>query len=164
MEAKEAIKSLEKSPEFKKWRKKDKESCLSNAFLILEEPDKWSIGYYSKKKNRITTFEIGKQITIKPYEKIFSTGEEVKELKLDDVKTGLDNAVGICNTFRKKNYPSENSIKTIIVLQNLSIGQVYNITYLTSAFSTLNMKIDTSSGKILKHTLVPLFRFDKGSN
>ncbi|HLD42296.1 MAG TPA: hypothetical protein VJB06_04615, partial [archaeon] len=75
-----------------------------------------------------------------------------------------DKAIGICDAFRKKNYPSENSIKTIIVLQNLSIGQVWNLTYLTSAFSTLNIKIDASNGKILKHTLVPLFRFDKGSN
>src|SRR3989344_2458059 len=101
MELKPALKKLEESREFKKWRQKNKSTYFSYAFKILQEmdPDEWQIGFY---------------------------------------------------------------IKTIAILQNIKeLGNIWNITYVTEAFNTLNMRIDASTGKVLEHKLSSVFSFRK---
>ena len=52
--------------------------------------------------------------------------------------------------------------KTIVILQNLSeFGNIWNITYVTHSFKTLNMKINAENGKILHHDIVSLMDFVK---
>ncbi|MBI2652931.1 hypothetical protein HYX00_05695, partial [Candidatus Woesearchaeota archaeon] len=46
--------------------------------------------------------------------------------------------------------------------QNMAaLGNIWNITYITEAFNTLNMKIDASNGKVLEHNLSSIFSFKK---
>jgi len=74
MELKPALKKLEESREFKKWRQKNKSTYFSYAFKILQEmdPDEWQIGFYNKKKDKITTFMIGSgSINVRAEEEIF---------------------------------------------------------------------------------------------
>ena len=53
-------------------------------------------------------------------------------------------------------------IKTIAILQNIKPhGNIWNLTYITQAFNTLNMKIDASTGKILDHNHSSIFSFRK---
>ena len=166
MDLKPTLKKFEESPDFRKWRQKNKNTYLSYAFKIPQEmgSNDWQLGFYNRKNDKITTFEIlGDNIKIKPEEEIFKKEDtKVNQIQLEKVKLTFDNAIEKANEFQQKNHPKDKSIKTIAILQNiLEFGNVWNITYITEAFNTLNMKIDASSGKILEHNLSSIFSFRK---
>ena len=53
----------------------------------------------------------------------------------------------------------EGAVKKIIILQNLDNKTVWNITYITDAFSILNMKLDAVSGEVLEQTIKPIIGY-----
>lgn len=166
MDLKPALKKLEESPDFKKWRQNNKDTYFSYAFKIPQEmqPLEWQLGFYDRKKDKITTFVIAEdKIKMRPEEEIFKKeGTKVNEIQLDKVKLTFDNAIIKANEFQQKNFPKDRSIKTIAILQNIqSLGNIWNMTYVTEAFNTLNIKISASNGKVLEHNLSSVFSFRK---
>ena len=163
MELKPALKKVEKNSDFKEWQKKNKETYFSYAFKIPQEMNEdWQLGFYNKKNDRITTFTIaGESIKIRPEEEIFKKEEaKVNKIQLEKIKLTFENAMNEAEKFQQKNYPKDKSIKTIAILQNMpQFGNIWNITYITEAFNTLNMKIDASSGKVLGHSISAIFSF-----
>ena len=166
MDLKPALKKLEESKDFKKWYENNKNTYFSFAFKIPQEmsQEEWQLGFYSKKKDKITTFVVkSNSINIRPEEDVFKTEEaEVNKIQIEKVKLTFDKAIEAADQFQQKNYPKDKSMKTIAILQNIGeLGNVWNITYVTEAFNTLNMKIDASTGKILDHNLSSVFSFRK---
>lgn len=163
MDIKPALKKVEESPDFRKWASRHKGTYFSYAFKILQEmPNEWQLGFYDKKKDKITTFVVSNEgISIRPEEEIFKKEEmAINGIQLDKVQLTFDSAIIKAEEFQQKTYPKDRSIKTIAVLQNIEkLGNVWNITYITEAFNTLNMKIDASNGKILEHNLSSVFSF-----
>ena len=166
MDLKPALKRLEENSNFKSWKRKHKDTYFSYAFKIPQEmsSDDWQIGFYDKKKDKITTFVIAQDnIKIRPEEEVFKKEEtNVNEIKLDKIKLTFDNVIAKANEFQKKNFPKDKSIKKIVILQNIpNFGNIWNITYITESFNTLNMKIDASTGKVLDHKLSSILSFRK---
>ncbi len=166
MDLKPVLEKLEESQNFRKWRQKNKNAYFSYAFKIAEEmgSNDWQIGFYDRKKDKITTFVMaGDNVKIRPDEEVFKKeGMKVNEIQLDKIKLTFDNAMGKASEFQEKNFPKDRSIKTIAILQNIpKLGNIWNITYITEVFNTLNMKIDASTGKVLEHTISSLFSFRK---
>jgi hypothetical protein len=165
MELKPALKKLEQSQDFRKWHDEHKYTYFSYAFKIPQEmPNEWQLGFYDRKKDRITTFVISNEgIRIRPEEEVFKKEEtEVSKIQTDKIKLTFDNAMAKANEFQQKTFPKDKSIKTIAILQNIGkFGNVWNITYITEAFNTLNMKISASNGKVLEHNLSSVFSFRK---
>ena len=165
MDLKPALKLLEGSKDYKYWHKKNKNTYFSYAFRIPQEmPDEWQLGFYDKKKDKITTFVVkGSAISIRPEEEIFKKDEtKISGIEIKKVNVTFDDAIGKAGEFQSKNYPKDKSVKTIAILQNIpSYGNIWNITYITESFNTLNMKIDASSGKVLEHNLSSVFSFKK---
>ncbi len=165
MDLKPALKKLEESQDFKKWKQKNKNSYFSYAFKILQEmPNDWQFGFYDKKKDKITTFIVSEDnIKIRPEEDVFKKEDmKVKEIELSKLKLTFDNAIYKADEFQQKNFPKDKGIKTIAILQNIQgFGNIWNITYITEAFNTLNMKIDASNGNVLEHNLSSVFSFRK---
>ncbi|MBI2542011.1 hypothetical protein HYV80_04845 [Candidatus Woesearchaeota archaeon] len=163
MDLKPAFKKLEESQDFKKWNNKHKGTYFSYAFKIPQEmPNEWQLGFYDRKKDKITTFVVADGlIKIRPEEEIFKKEEmEINKVQLDKVNLTFDSAIAKADEFQQKTYPKDKSIKTIAILQNIEkLGNVWNITYITEAFNTLNMKIDASSGRVLEHNLSSVFSF-----
>ena len=161
---KKALKQLDSSSEFKEWNKKNKQSYFSYAFNMSagKELENWQLGYYDKKKDKVTTFIIKEEgIEVKPEEDVFKKEEtEVKEINLEQAKINIDDILKKAAEFQKKKYAKELPAKIILILQNLpDLGNLWNVTYVTHAFNTLNMKISSSNGKILEHKLMPLVDF-----
>lgn len=165
MELKSAFNKLEESQDFKKWNSRHKGTYFSYAFKILQEmPNEWQLGFYDKKKDKITTFIVlDDGIKTRPEEEIFKKeGMEVNRIQLDKVNLTFAGAISKAGEFQQKTYPKDKSIKTIAILQNIEkFGNVWNITYITEAFNTLNMKIDASNGRVLEHNLSSVFSFRK---
>ena len=166
MDLKPALKKLEEDSSFRKWHNKNKDTYFSYGFKIPQEmgSDEWQLGFYDRKSDKITTFAMsGERVDMRPEEEIFKKEEmEVHKVELDKVKLTFENAIEKANDFQKDSFPKERSIKTIAILQNVGgLGNIWNITFITEAFNTLNIKIDASSGKVLEHNLSSVFSFGK---
>ena len=166
MDLKTALKKLEESKDFREWRKKNKNTYLSYVFKIPQEmgTNDWQIGFYDKKKDKITTFVIGgSDISIRAEEEIFKKEDmKVNEIQINKVKLTFDTAIEKASQFQQKNFPKDNCIKTIAILQNIhQFGNIWNITYITESFNTLNMKINAENGNVLEHNLSSVFSFRK---
>lgn len=166
MDFKQALKGLENNSKFKSWKKNNKNSYFSYAFKIPQEmkEDEWQLGFYNKKNDKIATFAVkGSNIEIKPEEDVFKKEDmKVNEVQLNKVKLTFDNALSKANEFQEKNFPKDKSVKTIAIMQNLpELGNIWNITYVTETFNTLNMKIDATTGKVLENNLSSIFSFRK---
>jgi len=159
MSYEEAIKRIESSDVFKSWRKKHPGPYLSSVYTIMEGSDEpvWQLGYFDKDTDKMTTFVDNKMIEIVPAEKVLKTTEEVKEISLKDVKKNLEEVLVISKSFYEKNFPSEKIIRTLIILQFLKQGQLWNITFFTPSFHTINIRIDAAKGTVLEHSRDVLF-------
>ena len=165
MEILELISSLEKSPAFKKWQQSNKKSFLMYCFNIVEDHvfRQWNIGYYSKKKIKVFVqtdkgFELSEECD--PTQ----TGQPIKPLKMERVKVNTMQALEKAFKLIKEEYPKVDSPKTIIILQNIKIGQIWNLTFIGRAFDILNIKIDAETGKILEHSSKPFIKFSSGAS
>ncbi len=165
MDFKTALKKLKESSEFKKWISKNKKAYLTYVFTMIENSEKseWQVGYYDKKLDKVTVFTINGNIEINPEQEVFKKpGASVKKINLKDVKFGLDKILKKAQNIKEKEYSKELVTKTIAILQNIKPGQLWNITLITSSFNTINIKIDSKTGKTIKHELVSLFQFRAG--
>ncbi len=161
MEIKKAIETLEGSDEFKHWKKSHEDNYLADAFIIVDENGKteWQVGYYDKKSDKITVFLTGEKVVAKPEEEVFKKDGIVKSLDLGKVKKDLKEALEICRDLFSKKYTSEITLKTIVVLQHIDIGQVWNMTCITNKYNTINVKVDSETGKVISHSLISMFDF-----
>ena len=164
MDLKQTIKKLEKNNAFSSWKDRNKHTYFSYAFKIPQEMknDEWQIGFYNRDKDKITTFTItGDDVGIRHEEEMFKKEEtKVKEIKIDNVKLSFDDVLSKATEFQQENYPKDKALKTIVILQNSDeFGDVWNVTFITEPFNTLNMKIDASDGKIKHHKISSIFSF-----
>jgi len=119
------------------------------------------VGYYSKEKDMVTTFEINEEIKKNPEEKAFKEGKIIQKLNLDTVEIDFEDALNKARDFKQKEYPKELVNKDLVILQHIEAGVVYNVTLITMAFKTLNIKIDAKSGEVLSHELRSIMEMGK---
>ncbi len=149
MGLKQEVERLHNSKEFKEWKKQNKQTYLVHGFIMLkgDKQTAWQIGYYDKKADKVTAFFMEEKIKISPPADIFKKQGILHKLDIDKIKINLDKALDIAEREQKKH--KEIIAETIAILQNLDMGTVWNITYLTKSFNVINLKIDAINGKIL---------------
>jgi len=142
---KEAIKKIEETEEFKKYKEENPDLFLADTFIILNENEGWQIDYYSEDKDKITSFtQKNESVQIKESELFRKEKTEMIPLNLEKIKFSLEQALKVVET-QTKEKPS----KLIVVLQVLNDKEVWNITYLTTSFKTINFKINAINGEII---------------
>jgi len=161
MKVTEALTAIESDKTFIDWKEKHKNSYFSSAFTVVKgaEQARWELGYYNPDNNKVITFIIeDNKVTMGQEEEVFQKEKKaVMAVQLEDAKVPFQKAIALADEFLEKTYPSESALEKIIVLQSLEeFGLVWNMTYVTRAFNTLNMKISASDGKILFHELSSL--------
>jgi len=166
MELKATLNKLKNNQIFNKFKNNNKNAYFSYAFKLLGEKDfdGWQFGFYTKENDKVTTFAVNEEkIEINQEEEVFKKPSmSVNEINLDKIKLSLEKILEKVEAFRKKTYPKELQEKIIIILQNLDdFGNIWNITYITKAFNTLNIKSSAENGKILQHKLSSIFDFKK---
>ena len=166
MELKQAFEKVSKSKEYKDLIKENNDIFFSYALMTIEknEASSWQLGFYNKATDKITTFVIGKnEIAVQKEEEVFKKpGMEVKPIEMEKAKLKFNEIITKAEKFKKEEYPKETISKTISILQNLEdYGTIWNITFVTDSFKTLNMKINPENGEVLHHALEPLMSFVK---
>lgn len=162
MEIISLLDKLEQDGSFKEWKKENQFSYLAHVFKLLDDAnvDDWQIGYYNK-DDTITTFIITPgEIKKAETENIFKKPDaKIRKLDKEKIKIDITEALQTAEKIQTKEYKSETPFKIITILQNLDLGQVYNITYVTQTFNVLNFKIDSSTGKVLAKSLKSVMDF-----
>jgi len=163
MEVVKLVSMLRKRPEFRQWRKSNKDADLVHIFLMVEpgKPIMFDIGFLDKDRKIMTSFLVDKDITsieTSESKEIFSQDpQKIKPLEEGKVKILFDKALETAGKLQKEKYKQHIPMKEIVILQNLDIGQVWNITYITQSFETLNIKVDAETGKVLEDKLHKIF-------
>jgi len=166
MQFAEALEKLEKSAEFRDWKKENVDSYISCGFLVIDgdQMREWQIGYYNKVRDTITNFVIGdNDIEIGEASDVFKEeNTTVKKLELSEVKLNLSQALEAALKVKNDKYMQEIVIKKIILLQNLEkYGNIWNVTFVTKAFKTLNIKINANDGAVLEDGIISVIEFEK---
>ncbi len=162
MDIHDALHAIESSSSFRKWRSKNTSCYLSHAFKMFQDEHKeWQLGFYEPKTEKITTFLVSPEhVEKREAEEVFKKEEHIQKLEIPATLLPLSDVLQKTNAFQQQNYPRDKSMKTIALLQSLpEYGSVWNITLVTQAFNTLNMKIHPSTGEILDHKMSSIFSF-----
>lgn len=167
MEIMDKFEILKKSKIHKDWHKKNQKSYLAHIFRMFDEANKniWQFGFYNS-DDTITTFIMeDNDIKEVPEQEIFKSDKhQLKKLDLKKIKFDFGEALDIGEKLRKDKYKQHPVLKTFVILQLLDT-QIYNVTFVTQTFSTLNIHIDSQSKKIISEKLTSLLelgKFEKG--
>lgn len=166
MELKQALERLNESKEYKDSIKENNDIFFSYALMTIEKKEisPWQLGFYNKSTDKITTFVIGKdEIAVQKEEEVFKKpGMEVKPIDIEKAKLKFDEIIKKAEKFKKEEYPKEAISKTIAILQNLQgFGTIWNITFVTDSFKTLNLKINAENSEIISYNLESIMDFVK---
>lgn len=158
MNPKEIMSKLAANPEYQAWIAAHPKDILAHIFL---EPDNVQVGYFDAEKNLMTTFVVADELKIIPDQEILRGDGVIDPLDIDEVTQTPESAKAAADTIRKEHYTAQSVLKSLIILQKLEGICVYNITYFTAAFKTINIKVNAIDGSIIHHSLASLVDFDK---
>ena len=146
--------------------------------------NEWLLSYYDKKDDSFTTFSsLGTQRAAR--EQAFKKGKSLPKLDAGAVHLVISKGIEIAEGVRTTNYKGEETSRIIAILQPLtqneilagnesdggkgnrkskaapkaSVCPVWNITYITTAYNVINVKIDAETGKVLSHRLSGVMDF-----
>ena len=162
MEFHEVLKQVQRTEEFQTWKKDHENYFLAHAFVLLDEPNKdiWQIGFYNSEKEKMATFIYDKgSISIVPDQEVLKTGDSIKPLLQEDVKLTVAEALEKAKEVMEEHYKGKQVMKTFFIIQHIEDRSVFNITHLTQGFETINIKVSTIDGKIVKHSVSRLAEF-----
>ncbi len=163
MELKDILSKIEKSKEYSDWKKEHPKSYLAHAFVMMDEANKntWQIGYFDAEKNLMSTFVVSSEkIEVIPDQEVLKSEHKIKQLEPEKIKLSIKEALDTAEKYRKEHYSKELVAKSFFIIQVVeSHGQVFNITFFTTAFKTINIKISTIDGKVLHHSCETLAAF-----
>lgn len=161
---KTSIKKLNEFKEFEDYKKENPDAYFTAGFVMMDENDKgkWQIDFYSPKKHKITSFVIDKKVQVMPSEQIFQKEvKKIEKLDIDKVKVTLNVAFDKINEILQKKFPHEVPSKKIVIIQMLDGKEIWNISYITTTFNLINVKIDAKNGKVLEAKLDTLLDLRK---
>jgi uncharacterized membrane protein YkoI len=129
---------------------KEHEGFLAHAFIMLDDTslNSWQLGFYHNKK--IITFIIQNDtVTSLPPADMLSSGSEVQELLVANVSLTVTQALEKADSEKKEKYAAEVIMKTFCIIQVIDARTVYNVTFFTQSFKTINVKIAADTGEIM---------------
>jgi len=157
MEIKDTVNEVLNSDVYKNWASENSGFYLVHVFYMTGQATQ--VGFYNKDADRIVTFTVHDGVTLNPASEVFKDSPVIELLELDNVKVDREQALEKAKELRVEHYPNEQTDKEIVILQVHENKLMYNITYFTKSFKTLNIKIDAGNGEVLDHKLSSLVSF-----
>jgi hypothetical protein len=162
MDLHKTLAQLTNSAVFKEWHAKNKEYFLAHAFVMLDEANKntWQIGFYNEKKEKMVTFIVSSTgIQNTEEQEVLKESAVIEPLKPEEVTLTVEDALKTAKQSLQENYSAEKPLKEFFIIQNAEGHTMFNITFFTQSLKTINIKIDTKTGKIIKHSMQSLAEF-----
>jgi hypothetical protein len=160
VEIKESVEKVEASVPFGKWREAHERAFLASIFTSDKEGDALSLNYYDKETDKMYSFSSEKPTAPKE-EEFLRKSEEILPLDMSEIKVTMDDARNKAAKVAEEHYSEEKIIRTITVLQMLEGKQIWNVTFITANYKTINVRIDGSNGEVTSHSKASLIDFMK---
>jgi uncharacterized membrane protein YkoI len=157
MDVNDTVSRVTDSVLYRQWSRDNPGFYLVHVLYMSKHPPQ--VGFYNKSTDRMYTFNVDDDISINPEAEVFKNQKSIAQLKLEKVKIDKARALDIVQEQKKEKYPGEILETEIVILQQIKAGLVYNVTYFTKAFKTLNIKVDAMEGKIISHEIASLVGF-----
>jgi hypothetical protein len=120
----------------------------------------FQIGYYNASKDKMVTFIVSPEtIDITQEQEVVKAKQTIAELDIEKVKISFEEALETAKKCREEHYKNELVMKSFFIIQEIDNISMFNITYLTHGFKTINIKINASDGKVVKHTIGVIAEF-----
>ena len=146
MEFQSLIKELENTSLFNAWRVRVPDAFLAHIFVLLDETNRgtYHVGYYDPNNERMTTFVVGKGTVdiIEDQEVAKAAGAHLQPLDITLVNDTEKKVLQEAEKIRKEHYAKALVFKSFYIIQAIDDQQVYNITFMTQDFKTINIKLD----------------------
>ncbi len=152
---------LTSSAQFKAWHKDHKKHFLAHAFVLLDDANKdiAQFGFYDSEKKTMTSWHVSDTIKHTDDQEVLDSGSAILKLDVNAVKISSDDALKTAEEIRVNEYKSEIPLKKFFIIQMIDNSASYNITIFTQSFSTINIKIHATDGKVFSHTKQKLMEF-----
>jgi hypothetical protein len=160
---KEAFEGLTRSNVYKEWAKEN-EGCYLVYGFFMEDKEiapEWQIGFYDEKADQVTTFVISDKITKNPESDALKKEGRIDPLDREKVELDFVDVLETANKVQREEYPQHTPMKKIFIVQTLEGKTVWNITFISQTFNTLNIKIDATTGAVISKKLLSIFRVEK---
>lgn len=145
---------------FKEWHNANKNCFLAHLFVMLDEPNKNTIqaGFYNPEKEKMTTFILtGDRVQKTEEQEVLKKEGKIEKLELGKIKLSVEDALSKAEEVFKEY--KDILLKKFFIIQNAEGHTMFNITYLTKTFKTVNIKIDAETGEVFKHSSQKLMNF-----
>ncbi len=154
MNVRDTLELVESSPTYATWKKTHKKSYLVHFFTMAEDgPLIWEVGYYNDDDTISSFVVLGKEVELTESAQIFKkTTDAIPTLDLLRIHTHFAEVLENAFSFTQKEYPKEVEGKRVVILQQYDSGPIWNITFITRSFKTINMKFDADNGTLIKHS------------
>lgn len=154
------LSDLQSRKEFLAWEEGHGEHRLAYLFTdyLKGKSPVWQVGFYSGM--RMTSFTLAETLTIDEDEEVYRSEDPLSELDLSGVKLGFAQAFSIAERTAAKHSPFTGS-QVMAVLQMIHGAATWNITLVSRQYTFLNVKVDASSGKVVREEFSPLFTLAK---
>lgn len=166
MEIPHLVSFVEACDAFAAWKLKHEHSFLAHLYFSPEDLANHTcqLGYFDPDAQLMISFFVEGDTLIdhKETDDFVRTKDPILPLELPSLKILPDAALALAKKCQQEKYPNSLPIKTFVIIQHLALGQIYNITFVTRAFTTLNIRLSTSTGKVLESSLQSLVHYDKG--
>jgi hypothetical protein len=157
-DVKKELMELQDSEVYLAWKDNHPDAYLTHAFCMYESKGQvdWQFGFYHKDTDKITTFVMEDMIKKMPESEVLKRDDMLNPVDMTKVDIDLMTALNVARTLQEEKYKGQSPLKIIVLLQNLREGLVWNITYLTQGFKTLNIKISAETGDVVDSSLKSL--------
>ena len=143
------------------------EKCgfLCGLFVMASPEDiknaEWQFDFYDEKKERMTSYLVNDEIRlVEKNAEVFKNGSlEIERLDLDEVMVGVEEALKRAEVVLKEKGLSVS--KVVITLQK-SKEIFWNVSFLTTSFNLLNVRLSGRDGSLLEESVVSLMDFRPG--
>jgi len=155
------FKKVESSDEFKSFKKQNPSAYFCAGFFVYDFDDKSfkkQLDYWDGEG--VTTFIIDDKI-IPQKEETFKK-EKLEEIKKQDIKVDIDDAIKFAEKELKK--AKQTPSKIIVILQTLKNEVIWNLTCI-SGFSLLRIHLNMNKKVLLneKSSIIDMMRIEKGN-
>jgi len=148
-----ALEHLTAHETFRAWRDENPDHYLVHGFLMLgpDVKSEWQVGFYHPNADTIAAFAVDEQgnVMANPPSEAFKQDTVIKELQASTVAHDVDRALADAEEHRAAKYPGHEPARTIVLLQHLERGQIWNITFVTKTFAVCNVKLDAATHEVL---------------
>ena len=148
MDAGQIVSEAEATGDYLEWKKSNPSAYLTSVFAMFsgDHEKEWLVNYYNPGNSAITSFSAAGK---KNSEEAFKKEGSIPELDMVEVKIGEPEAMDRAKKELMEKYPGNATQKTVVVLQKPEAVAIWNVTFITSSFKVINVKLSAAEGEVI---------------